>query len=205
MKTFLTFDFNVSQCLNEVCEFKKLLEEHSDLSENKDILPFFKKNQHLSAFIASYVPSISKYDLLAYEYDLFGDFAADLVVGDSRSKNFLFVEFEDAKEFSVFKKPSGRSTPDWANRVEHGISQVIDWFWKLSDFRQTQDFENRFGTRKIRAHGLVVVGRSGDMSPREREKLKWRQESVLCDSKHIEITTFDDLLDDLEFRLEQYR
>ena len=130
MKTFLQFDFNASQCLIEVREFRKLLNGHGELGENKDILPFFKQNHHLSAFIASYVPSISKYDLLAYEYDLFGDFAADLVVGDSRSKNFLFVEFEDAKRFSVFKKASGRSTPDWANRVEHGISQIIDWFWK---------------------------------------------------------------------------
>ncbi|MCH7754783.1 DUF4263 domain-containing protein [candidate division KSB1 bacterium] len=205
MKAFLQFSFDASECLNEVHKFRKLLEENVELSENKDILPFFKKNQHLSAFIASYVPSISKYDLLAYEYDLFGDFAADLVVGDSRSKNFLFVEFEDAKKASVFKKTGGRSTPDWANRVEHGISQIIDWFWKLNDFRQTQDFENRFGARKIRAHGLVVVGRNGDMSLRERERLKWREESVLCDSKHIEITTFDDLLDDLGFRLQQYK
>jgi len=204
MKTFLQFDFNASQCLSEVREFKKLLAENSELGENKDILPFFKKNKHLSAFIASYVPSISQYDLLAYEYDLFGDFVADLVVGDSRSKNFLFVEFEDAKKFSVFKRTGSRSTPDWANRVEHGISQIIDWFWKLSDFRQTQEYENRFGSRKIRAHGLVVVGRNGEMSSRERERLKWRQESVLCDSKHIEITTFDDLVDDLEFRLQQY-
>jgi len=143
--------------------------------------------------------------LLAYEYDLFGDFAADLVVGDSRSKNFLFVEFEDAKEFSVFKKASSRSTPEWANRVEHGISQIIDWVWKLSDVRQTQDFKNRFGSQKIRAYSLVVVGRNRDMLPRERERLNWRQELVLCDSKHIEITTFDELLDDLEFRLQEYR
>lgn len=205
MKTFTHFDFNVSQCVIEVIAFKRLLEEHDELYERADILPFFQKNMHLSAFTASYVPSISNYDLLAYEYDLFGDFTADLVVGDSKSNNFLFVEFEDAKKYSVFKKQSGRSTPDWANRVEHGISQVIDWFWKLSDFRQTQDFENRFGTRKIRAHGLVVVGRNADMSSREIERLRWRQESVLCDSKHIEITTFDDLLTDLEFRLHQYR
>ena len=204
MKEFLSHEFNVDQCLAEVLEFKKILETNVELTERDDILPFFREKHHLSAFIASNVPSIHRYDLLAYEYDLFGDFTVDLVVGDSRSHNFLFVEFEDAKRFSIFGKTGRRAAPDWANRIEHGISQVIDWFWKLSDHGHTVDFELRFGSREIRAHGLVIVGRNMDMSSRERKRLQWRQEFVLCDSKHIEVTTYDDLIEDLKFRLQRY-
>ena len=204
MKDFLPFSFDVSTCLSELSDFKALLVTKQELSERKDVLPFFRENRHLSAFIASNFPSMDQYDRLAYEFDIFGDFVADLVVGDSRSETFVFIEFEDGKEHSIFRKGGKRSTPDWANRVEHGISQVMDWFWKMHDQRQTKGFETRFGSRTIRSHGLVVVGRNEDMSDRERDRLRWRQEAVVCDSKHIEVTTFDDLAEDLEFRLKQY-
>jgi hypothetical protein len=204
MKTLSPFSLDIKICQTELSLFKSLLASKRDLDEQNDILPTFQKYKHLSAFVASCVPSITQYDLLAHEFDIFGDFTADLVVGDSRTKHFLFVEFEDAKDYSIFKKNIGRSTPCWATRVEQGISQVIDWFWKLNDIRQTVDYESRFGTRQIRAHGLVVVGRSMNMSVREKDRLRWRQDSVVCDSKHIEVITYDDLVDDLEYRLKQY-
>ena len=37
---------------------------------------------------------MARFDLLAWEYDLFGDFSCDLVVGDSVRKAFNFIEFE---------------------------------------------------------------------------------------------------------------
>lgn len=204
MKILSPFSLDIAICRSELATFKSLLASKKDLSEQKDILPAFKKLKHLSAFIASYVPSITQYDLLAHEFDIFGDFTADLVIGDSHTKRFLFVEFEDAKEYSIFKKSKGRATPCWATRVEQGISQVIDWFWKLNDMQQTTDFESRFGARQIRAHGLVVIGRNMSLSDREKNRLQWRQHSVVCDSKHIEVITYDDLAEDLEYRLKQY-
>jgi hypothetical protein len=203
MKKLLPHAFNVADCERELSDFKALLSRNPKLSESKDILPFFKKNKHLSAFIASAFPKMHQYDLIAHEFDIFGDFAADLVIGDSRSKAFAFVEFEDGTDDSVFISKR-RSTPDWAYRVEHGVSQVMDWYWKLGKMAESVDFETRFGSRSITMFGLVIAGRRTNLSARERDRLKWREESVICASKYIYITTFDDLADDLEFRL-KYR
>lgn len=205
MKAFTSFSFDVVTCQSELNDLKELLQSKEELAEKQDILPFFRKRQHLSAFIASGFPSMDRYDLLAYEFDIFGDFIADLVVGDSHSETFLFVEFEEGKQNSIFTRQGKRSTLGWARPVERGISQVIDWFWKLDDEKQTKAFESRFGSRPIDCHGLVVVGRNEGMSDRERDRLRWRQNAVVCDSKHIEVTTFDDLAEELEFRLQQYR
>ena len=204
-KDFSSFSFNVETCQSELDDLEALLRSNKELAEKRDILLFFKKRKHLSAFIASNFPSMTQYDLLAYEFDVFGDFVADLVVGDSRSKTFLFIEFEEGKPNSIFAKQRTRSAPVWARPVERGISQVIDWFWKLDDEKQTKAFESRFGSRTITCYGLVVVGRTEGMSDTEKTRLEWRKSVVLCDSKHIEVTTFDDLAEDLEFRLQNYR
>ncbi|MBN1804604.1 MAG: DUF4263 domain-containing protein [Sedimentisphaerales bacterium] len=201
MKVFSSISFSPYICAKELEEFKDLLASKSELSEQKEILPFFRNHRHLSAFVASNIPSINQYDKVAFEYDLFGDFACDLVIGDSRSKKYLLVEFEDAKKNSLFKKKKGKVTPEWSPRLEHGFSQVLDWFWKLSDQSITEDFEHRFGSRNAKFHGLVVIGRSQHLNKREKSRLSWRQDHLLCDSKYIEVITFDDLAEDLEFKL----
>lgn len=43
-------------------------------------------------------------DKIAYEFDLWGKFKCDLVLGCSTIKSYVFIEFEDAKEESIFKK-----------------------------------------------------------------------------------------------------
>jgi hypothetical protein len=112
------------------------------------------------------------------------------------------VEFEDAKHDSIFVKRKNRDTPEWAPRFEHGASQVIDWFWLLSDMRQTDQFEQIFGARDITMNGMVVLGRSDDLDIRETKRLRWRQDKVTADSKHISCVTFDQLYEDLSFRRE---
>ncbi|HCA97100.1 MAG TPA: hypothetical protein DEP38_21515, partial [Cyanobacteria bacterium UBA9226] len=63
---------------------------------NSGISPFFRERHHLSAFIGSYHTNINRFDRLAFEYDIFGDFTEDIVVGDFVGKAYCFVEFEDA-------------------------------------------------------------------------------------------------------------
>lgn len=204
MKTLNPLAFDIAKCQAELAELQALLAKNAQLSESKQILPFFRTRHHLSAFIASSFSKIDCYDRIAHEFDIFGDFTADLVVGDSNAKRFVFIEFEDAKPESIFTSKQGRSTPDWSFRVEHGISQILDWFWKLSEEKGSTEFITRFGAPSIRIFGLVVVGRRALLSHREQERLKWREDSVLCDSKNIQIITFDDLADDLAHRL-KYR
>lgn len=158
----------------------------------------------MAAFIGSYVPDIVNFDRIGLEFDLFGDFACDLVIGDSISHNFLFVEFEDASPGSLFVTKPGKATPEFAPRLEHGLSQVIDWFWKLTDYEKTDEYGHRFGVRHATMHGLVVVGREQALDARERTRLRWRQDHVVVHSTRVSVVSFDQLIKDLKYRLMRY-
>lgn len=204
MKDFIHHALSTEECLRELAQFETLLTSKGELKERVDVLPFFRKNLNLAAFIGSYVPDLTNPDRVATEYDLFGDFACDLVVGDSNSNTYLFIEFEDAKPDSLFVKNGAKATPEWAPRLEHGFSQVVDWFWKLSDMEKTDEYENRFGARYVTVHGLVIVGREQNLQPREKGRLRWRQNHTVVHSKKVSIITFDQLVRDLKYRLSIY-
>ena len=85
-----------------------------------------------------------------------------------------------------------------------GYGQVIDWFYKLRAMTDTPDMEARFGKRAIRCTGVLVIGRDQHMDAGERMRFDWRREHVVIDSKHIVCVTYDQLADDLMFRLDQY-
>lgn len=204
MKDFMAHTFDPGRCQTELNEFKALLGTKTELSEKNDILPFFNERNNLSVFIGSYFPEIDEFDRLAYEYSIFGDFTSDLVVGDSQTNTYCFVEFEDAVPTSIFKKNPNKATPEWSPRFEHGFSQIVDWFWKVDDMKNTTVFQNQFGIGHIRYYGLLVIGRSTDLSQREQTRLKWRLEKVLVDSKPIFCVTFDQLFYHLEKRIHNY-
>lgn len=201
MKSFISHTLSYKKCAEELSEFKGLLTSKSYLTERKEILPFFKKNRHLAAFLGSYIPDLVTPDRIAYEFDIFGDFNCDLAVGDSNSSTFLLIEFEDAKNKSLFVKNGAKTTPEWGSRVEHGFSQVIDWFWKLSDMQSTDEYKDLFGSRHASIHGLVVVGREQALQDREKRRLKWRQDHTIVHSRKVSLITFDQLVRDLEYRL----
>lgn len=102
MKEFVKVNFDPAICRFQLEEFKELLEQKKPLSEKNDILPFFRERIQLSAFIGSYHKDIERLNRVAFEFDIFGDFTADLAVGDSRKKSYCFIEFEDARLNSVF-------------------------------------------------------------------------------------------------------
>jgi hypothetical protein len=167
-------------------------------------LPFFKKRLHLSAFLGSYHPSISHFDLVAHEYDLFGDFTCDLALGDSRRLAYVFVELEDAAPGSVFVHKRGKNSPEWAPRFERGFSQMVDWFYKLADMEKTDEFAGRFGARTVEYSGLLVVGKDDSFGEKEARRLRWRQEKVIIDSCKLFCVTYDRLFFHLEQRLRAY-
>jgi len=203
LKTFDSHTFSASECEKQLEEFKALLEAHSELDERNQILPFFRERRHLSSFISTYVSDIVNADRIAFEFNLFGDFACDLAVGDSGSQHYLLIEFEDAKKNSLFV-PNGKYAPDWSPRLEHGFSQVIDWFWKLEDLKRTDDFEHKFGAKEATFHGLLIIGRTQHLNDRETKRLRWRQDHVVVNSNKVSVRSFDQLLSDLEFRLKAY-
>ncbi|MBK1987877.1 DUF4263 domain-containing protein [Sphaerospermopsis aphanizomenoides BCCUSP55] len=203
MKGLDSFTIDLKQCLVELKEFEKLLLNNRELKENKDILPFFKQRLHLSAFIGSYVPNIVRFNHIKHEFTFFGDFRADLAVGDSVNNTYCFIEFEDAMEDSIFVN-KGRSTLDWSPRFEHGFSQIIDWFWKLDDEKNTSSARAIFGTENIEFYGILVIGRDTFISPIDKARLKWRLNKVLVDSRKVICITFDQLAKDTRDRLSLY-
>ena len=204
MKDFQAHLFEPAAARKEALELKSLLSASAALKEGKHIRPFFRARSQLSALVGSYSSAIARFDRLAYEYELFGDFACDLVVGDSVKRAYCFIEFEDAGPKSLFVKQGKKATREWSARFDHGYSQLIDWFYKLEDRRNRDEFEARFGKRSIDFTGVLVVGRNQHMDAGERLRLEWRRRHVVVHSRNIICVTYDELLDDLLFALDRY-
>lgn len=203
MRGLDSFDIDIKQCLLELEEFENLLRNNRELKENEDILPFFKDRPNLSACIGWYSPD-NLCNQIKHEFTLFGDFRADLVVGDSRNNTYCFIEFEDATKDSIFKNKKGKSTSEWSPRFEHGFSQIIDWFWKIDDFNNTSEFRSIFGSENIEFCGILVIGRDDFLSDLETARLRWRLNKVLVDSRKVICRTFDQLARDTRNRLSRY-
>jgi hypothetical protein len=201
---FQALAFDAAQCHRDLDDLEALLSARNTLRENADILPFFRAHPHLSLLLGSYNPNMITYDRLAYELSLFGQFRADIVVGDWTSKRYCFVEFEDAAPDSVFVAGRGEQTTEWAARFEHGYSQIIDWFWLLEASKNTELIERQFGQRAVPFSGLLVVGRNKGISVADRSRFEWRRDYVVVNSKQIFFCTFDELLRDMRRRLRSW-
>jgi hypothetical protein len=127
MTPFDSFALKRERAIRELRQFKRLLDAHSHTPprEREHILPFFASHRHAAALIGTYNFDASAPDRIAFEFDIFGDYKADLGIGNSQNHEYCFVEFEDATETSIIQK-STKAMPDWSRRFEHGFSQIID-------------------------------------------------------------------------------
>jgi hypothetical protein len=204
MKNLQPHTIDPTTCRMEWNDFAKLIASKPVLSEQKDVLPFFKKRQDLSLLICNYFPKIKTPDRFAHEYEIDGDFVPDLVVGDSSVHQYLLVEFENGTADGVFKQKGKKATPDWAPRFEGAYSQLTDWLWKLEDKRSTADFVNTFGSRRAKFQGLIVIGKDMNLSQQEQDRLKWRMDRTMIDSSAISSISFNELSDDLDHWLKAF-
>ena len=204
MKNLITHSLNAVDCRKEWQRFDILLKSKSVLDERKDILPFFKKCHNLSTLICTYFPQIKNPNKFAHEYEIYGDFVADLVVGDSDTQHYLLIEFENGAPDSIFKKKKNKATPEWASRFEGAYSQLVDWLWKLEDMRNTADFQNTFGSRRAKFQGLIVIGKNMNLSRQEQDRLRWRINRTMIDSNAISCVSFEELREDLDHWLRTY-
>lgn len=204
MKDFVEVRFSLADCQRELREFRQLLDSRSDLSEQNDIRPFFAERPQLSAFLGTYAPEVGLADLLAYEFPILGDFAADIVVGNKRRGAFCLIELEEASRNSIFTANRNKATKEWSRRFEHGFSQLVDWFYALDDLKTTKRFAKDFGYKHARFIGILVVGRSAALSDDDRSRMNWRSERVVVNSHYVHCLTFDDLYEHLAWRLSHY-
>lgn len=204
MKKFDAVSFDAGQCKLELDEFGELLAPGNALLEREHLKPFFEKARQLSAFVGTYVSDIGPANLLAYEFEIAGDFLADLIVGNRETQTFCMVEFEGAASQSIFA-PTKRSTTEWSRRFEHGFSQLVDWFYALDNLKGAGDiFAKSFGYGHASFHGLLAIGRSAELSEHDRNRLRWRGERVVVNSHPINCVTYDELHGHLRRRLSLY-
>ena len=136
--------------------------------------------------MGTYNPNIVDYKNIsvAREFSVFGDHKADLVIGDTKNKQFCFIEFEDAKSTSIFNIAGTKSTPDWSTRYDHGFSQLIDWILWIENNKRNAAYSSRFQSASIQFNMLLVIGRDRDLlDPSRRERFDWRSDSVVVASK----------------------
>lgn len=206
MKELKKHLFDANKARSEWNNYDSLLQNNSELAERKDVLPFFKKSHNLSLLIGKYYPNaLINPDCFAHEFGIYGDFIADLIVGDSKTHQYVLIEFENGNPNSIFKKPTSTGKIDWASRFEGAYSQLIDWLWKLEDMRSTSDFTHTFGNRRAKFHGLIVIGKNMNLASQEQNRLDWRLDKTRIDSKEIAVISFDQLLTDFDDWLKYYR
>ncbi len=197
MKEFRTVDFDPARCREELDRFQTLLASKEELSEKDDLRPLFTASPQLTAFLGTSFPNFAPVNRLAYEFPIFGDFAADIVIGNFEKGIFCAIELEDASATSVFNKLKGKATSEWGRRFEHGFSQLVDWFFSFDDHRTSHAFTNRFGYGHVEFFGMLLIGRSRHLSDHDRQRLKWRTDRVMVSSHKIVCRTYDELYDDL--------
>ena len=83
-----TIVFEPAKFQQELQAFEELLKSKADLSESKDIQPFFKKSKHLTAYMGTFALNIAVATEICFEYEFFGDFKADILLGSKQEKEF---------------------------------------------------------------------------------------------------------------------
>lgn len=197
MKEFTTIRFDPAQCRKELDRFHALLASRHELSERHDLQPLFKESPQLTAFIGTRFSDIGTANRLAYELQIFGDYAADVVLGNFEQKTFCAIELEDARSNSIFHKPEGRATKEWGRRLEHGFGQLVDWFFSFDDHKGSAGFTRYFGYGHIEFFGMLLIGRSSDLSEHDRTRLRWRSGRVTVNTHKVYCRTYDELYEDL--------
>ena len=185
MKHLEEIQFDATRCTRELAEFGDLLRESTHLQERAQVLPFFQNRRHLSAFIGTYASDIGPADLIAQEFEIAGDFRADFIVGSAKTQTFCLIEMENAAPGSIFSVQGNKGSKEWGRRFEHGFGQLVDWFYALDDLKGTERFTRDFGYGHARFHGLLVIGRSTDLSQADQSRLRWRGERVLVNSHPV--------------------
>jgi hypothetical protein len=148
MKDFQDIAFNPNQCRKELEEFSDLLQYKRTLSEREALQPIFERCPHLTAYIGTtFGLNIGIARQVAYQFKLFGDYAADVVIGN-KEKQFCFIELENGDPEAVLAKVGKKSTKEWGRNLEHGFSQLVDWFACWMTLRRRTDSRGILATAR---------------------------------------------------------
>jgi hypothetical protein len=132
---------------------------------------------------------------IASEFNLFNEFWADLAIQSVDKRRILLIEMEPGHTTAIFKRKPKRQ---WASAFEHGYSQVVDWLYRLDDYRKTNQIAAKFNTKEsVSLEGLIIIGRSAALDMEDRNRLDWRKGKSVIDSQHFMCATYDEVADQI--------
>lgn len=203
MKTFGPISLDLGTLAGDLNDLEAFLASKSYRKERAEIAPFFKLRTNLCAALGLMNSAVESPGRVATELDLFGDFACDVASGDSEANAYTLVEFEDAREYSVFSRlEEGKIMKRWSARFEHGFSQLVDWAWRMSAESGSSDALRRiFGDAHPTVHLLLVVGRDADLTKEDLARLRWRANHTSLGAFRMSCFTFDGVLQSIRRRL----
>ena len=187
-----------------ISEFRILLNTHIELEEKKHLQPFFKKHPVLIFLLAGLGRvSRTKVDEYEFEFDLWQDLVCDIGIGDSEANTYCLIELEGAQKNSLFKnKP--KNYPKYSDRLECGYSQIIDWFFKIDELKNTSGIKRRFAGEYPRVNAVLIIGRSHFLNTDlERNRFNWRRDNTLIGAKNVNCLTYDELLEYFESKTDE--
>ncbi len=204
-----TVNFSYALIKPAIAAFRLLLNTHHELEEKRDVQPFFKRHEELIPLLAELGRvSRSNVDEYEFEFDLWQDLVCDIGIGDSKSNTYCLIELEAAKRNSIFKnKP--KNYPKYSDRLECGYSQIIDWFFKIDEMKNTSSIRRRFAGDYPRVNAVLIIGRSHVLdTDLERNRFNWRRDNTLIGAKNVNCLTYDELLEYFESKtneMEDYK
>lgn len=197
-------------CERNLDELNVLLSKNTDLDElgPNGLQEFFWSRPDLLILIGDcFGIAVGKGKVrFQKELSIYQEFRTDFAVASLDNKKILFIEFEDAKENSVFEiKTDGKTAVSyqWGTRFEHGFSQVVDWYYRLEDMIRTNKMTEHFGVSELDFKGILVVGRSTHINKTgNKNRFEWRKKKTVIDSKELKCLTFDNLKDEMVERFD---
>lgn len=181
---------------NELSQFEQLLKKQ--WFEEIEASTLFKNSKNLIATFGNFNTSINNPDLIGEEVWIQDLVRCDFAAGDSKSRHFVLVEFEDAKTTSLFKNPTGgKKIPDWSARFEHGFSQLVDWAWIMNDASNSISVKTTFQGEVKDWNLLLIAGRNSSLNCVGTDRLAWRSKFASVHGHKVHHFTYDELYDSI--------
>jgi Domain of unknown function (DUF4263) len=187
----VTIDFDRTE--EELDYFKNWFQQHPRFTE-RQVVNELRRYNNLCPLIGYLGTPHATPDLHKHEFEIQGVFRADYVVGNSKNRHFVLVEFEGGTENSIFGPGHTNQMRNWGTQLQRGFSQIADWSWAKNDTQQTTIYKNAFGCDYMTETYVLVCGRDDSMNNTERSRLSWRHNQTIISGAKVLFMTYDDLL-----------
>lgn len=203
MITMIRTKLNLRQLGYDIVAFETLLDENEHLEETGEhgLQQFFNSRPNLLLLMSGALVEGIVGSAYLTGCSILQEFYADYAIADRSGSKFLFVEFEHAKQNSIFTtKTRSKSSHSyqWSRTFEHGFSQIVDWYFRLDDYHRTSKIEEHFGMPKIEYVGALILGRDHFLKQAGlMQRFEWRRRHTVINSRSLRCFTFDELAREL--------